>query len=318
MIHGPLADPDYKGQFSGHQTFPLRQLWLRKAYNGIKRAGVGSSKSMFSDPDSIITFGVGKNMVSAIRHWATVCNVIENCDDGFRATEFGEFLFNEQTGRDPYVEMPATVWLIHWMIAGSPPPRKTTTWFYAFHNFTAHTFDRETLAGALLECCENFPKWPKSSSATIKRDIECFIRSYLPLSDNRFIDDSMDTLLSELNLIQPVDSRTFRFRRGAKPGLPDGVFLFALHEFWEKYAPQQNTLSVENIAYAPGSPGRAFKLDESSLIERLVNIDQTSDNRYTWSESAGIRNVSRQTNDIDKFDLLDLAYPEDRTELRAV
>ncbi len=310
MIHGPLADQGYKGHFSGHQTFPLRQLWLRKAYDEVKRAGEGASKSIFSDPDSVITFGVGKNMVSAIRHWATACNIIENCDDGLRATELGEFLFDLKTGRDPYIESPATVWLIHWMVAGSPPPRKTTTWFYAFHNFTGQTFNRETLAESLRECCESSPKWPKASLATIKRDIECFIRSYVSTSNNKdkFIEDNMDTLLAELNLVQPIDSKSFGFRRGAKPSLPDGVFLFALYEFWEKHAPDQNTLSVESITYLPGSPGQAFKLDEFSLIERLANIDQASDNRYTWSETAGIRNVARQLDKIDKFHLLDLAY----------
>ncbi len=309
MIRGPLADHDYKGQFSGHQTFPLRQLWLRKAYDEVKRVGESNSKSIFSNPDSIITFGVGKNMVSAIRHWATVCKIIEDCEGGFRVTRLGEFLFDNQTGRDPYIEYDATLWLIHWMIAGSPPPRKTTTWFYAFHNFTVQSFDRETLVEALLDCCRNFPKWPKTSPATVKRDVECFIRSYLPLtSSSRLIDDRIDTLLAELNLIQSIDSKTFRFRRGAKTSLPDGVFLFALHEFWEKYALGQNTLSVESVTHMPGSPGRAFKLDESSLIERLVNIGQTSKNCYTWSESAGIRHVARQADVIDKFDLLDIAY----------
>ena len=33
MSNSPLG---IKPQFSGHETFPLRQLWLRKAYKAVK------------------------------------------------------------------------------------------------------------------------------------------------------------------------------------------------------------------------------------------------------------------------------------------
>ena len=91
--------------------------------------------------------------------------------------------------------------------------------------------------------------------------------------------------------------------------MPDGVFLFALHEFWQSFAPQQNTLAIESIIFEPGSPGRVFKLDEFSVTERLVQIDEVSGGRFGWSESAGIRNVARQDDSIDKWELLSLAYP---------
>lgn len=67
MLRGPLAKEGFKGQFSGHETFPLRHLWLRKAYDAVKE---GAPRSIFTEPEAIITFGVGKNMVSSIRHWA--------------------------------------------------------------------------------------------------------------------------------------------------------------------------------------------------------------------------------------------------------
>ena len=33
MTRGPLYEPDYKPQFSGHETFPLRYGWLKKAFD---------------------------------------------------------------------------------------------------------------------------------------------------------------------------------------------------------------------------------------------------------------------------------------------
>jgi uncharacterized protein DUF4007 len=305
MHRGPLADPNVRGQFSGHETFPLRHLWLRKAYDAVVQRGLTAKRALFSDPASIITFGVGKNMVASIRHWALACGVLEEQGEGYRPTKLGRFLFDEEMGRDPFMEWPATTWLIQWMVARRP--ERTTTWFYAFNHFTTQTFERETLAAPIHDLC-NERGWQRISAATIKRDVECFIRSYVPRTGSKFSDDSMEPVLAELGLIRAVGTKTFEFRRGPKPSLPDGVFLFALHDFWQLYAPDQNTIAVESLAYEPGSPGRVFKLDEHSLIERLSRLDDSSRRRFAWSDTAGVRNVARRASNIAPLALLDLAY----------
>jgi hypothetical protein len=61
MLRGPLADPDFKGQFSGHETFPLRHLWLRKAHDAVKNAAQDPApRALFGEDDAIVRFGVGK------------------------------------------------------------------------------------------------------------------------------------------------------------------------------------------------------------------------------------------------------------------
>ena len=59
MLRGPLAEPGFRGQFSGHETFPLRQLWLRKAFDAVAGAKP-ARRSLFTDPAAIITFGSEK------------------------------------------------------------------------------------------------------------------------------------------------------------------------------------------------------------------------------------------------------------------
>jgi hypothetical protein len=243
-------------------------------------------------------------MVSSIRHWALACNVIEEKENSFRPTPLSEFLFGEE-GRDPFMESPATTWLMHWLIAGNP--ERTTTWFYAFNHFTAQTFDREALVEPVQSLCEE-RQWARTSAATIKRDVECFIRSYVPRADGKFSDDAMEPVLAELGLIRTVGAKSFEFQRGPKPTLPDGIFLYALYEYWQRSAQGQNTLAVESLAYEPGSPGRVFKLDEHSLIERLARIEDSSEKRFLWSDTAGVRNVSRNRILINPLELLDLAY----------
>lgn len=308
MLRGPLTHPNFKGQFSGHETFPLRHLWLRKAYDAVAKHRRGAPRSLFSEAQAIITFGVGKNMATSIRHWALACDIISEDGETYRPTELGTFLFDEQTGRDPFMDSPATTWLMQWMIAGRP--ERTTTWFYAFNHFTAQTFDWEAVATPIRDLCKE-KGWRRTSAATIKRDVECFIRSYVPRTGSKFTDDSMEPVLGQLGLIRSVGAKSFEFRRGPKPSLPDSVFLFAINDFWNRFAPDQKTMAVESLAYEPGSPGRVFRLDEYSLIERLARIDDSSQGLFAWSDTAGVRNVARRGEEVDPLALLELAYGSD-------
>src|SRR5688572_23715258 len=101
MMRGPITADGFKGQFSGHETFPLRHLWLRKAYDAVER---GAPRTMFSGPEAIVTFGVGKNMAIAIRYWALACAIIEERDAVIQPTELGRRLFGGDQAWDPYME----------------------------------------------------------------------------------------------------------------------------------------------------------------------------------------------------------------------
>jgi hypothetical protein len=199
---------------------------------------------------------------------------------------------------------PGTIWLIQWLITGSA--ERSTTWFYAFNHLTALTFDREAVARPIREFCAD-RGWP-TSAATIKRDVECFIRSYVRHQEAHFSDDALEPVLAELGLIRSAGGRHFEFRRGPKPSLPGGVFLYALDDFWQRTAIGQSTLAVERVAYEPGSPGRVFKMDEFSLIERLARIEESSGGRFLWSDTAGVRAVARRSVIHDGLPVLDLAY----------
>ena len=119
-----LLEQDKQPQFSGHETFPLRQLWLRKAYDAVAETQAPAQRSVFAGEDAIVRFGVGKNMAMAIRFWATACGVVDETKSGYVPTDLGHYLFSPDRGRDPYCERPATTWLMHWQVASTP--EKTT------------------------------------------------------------------------------------------------------------------------------------------------------------------------------------------------
>lgn len=303
MMRGPITAEDFKGQFSGHETFPLRHLWLRKAYDAV--AGEGVDRAIFTGPESIVTFGVGKNMALSIRHWALACGIIADDGSTVRPTDLGRRLFGGDRPWDPFMERAATAWLLQWQVAGDP--KMTTTWYWAFNHISAQTFDHEALTNAIMQYCR-FRQWPRVAEKTVTRDVECFFRSYVPRIDKGFGEDALEPVLSELGLIRSVGGRLFEFRRGPKPTLPDGVFAYALDAFWARHAPAASTLSVEAIAYEPGSPGRVFKLDENSVVDRLANIDDVTNGHFIWSDSAGIRQVMKNKPLKDPLKILSTAY----------
>lgn len=294
MLRGPLYRDDYSPQLSGHETFPLRYGWLKKAFDAVQNAkDTNDNRAVFSDPDAIARFGVGKNMVASMRHWANATEIIEESPGQKRisTTALGQLIFGEQC-LDPYMEDPATSWLLHWHLCGRPTK---TTWFWAFHHHPSISFERETLIKGVKQLAED-REWPRASLHTIRRDVACFIRTYVTQSalGNASFEDSLDSPLTELGLIRPGGRRDeFRFVRGAKPSLGHGVFCYAVTDFWNRSFSNANTLSFEALNHEPGCPARVFMLEENDMVDMLAALEETSDGIYRWSETAGLKQLIR-------------------------
>ena len=265
----------------------MRQLWLRKAYDEVSNGNA----AIFASDEAIATFGVGKNMVSSIRFWATACRVItEDAGQGsYTTTPLGDLLFNAAAGLDPFCERAGTTWLMHWTLASAP--EKTTTWYYAFNHVSQQGFDREFLINGLTSLVSDMGV--RISSATLKRDVECFLRSYVPRVDADSPEEVSEPLLGELGLIQQSGKGSFEFRRGEKRSLPDGVFAYALLDYWQRLGSDASVMAFDKVAHAYGSPGQVFKLDEMAVADRLIALEGMTRGQIRWTEQAGIRQVTR-------------------------
>jgi len=283
--HG-LKNDGYRPCFSGHETFPLRYGWLQKAYEAVsKAASPKDAVHVFRDPESIARFGVGRNMVGAIRYWATGAGILEETNEGLEITWLGEMLFGKQ-GIDPYLEEDASLWLLHWHLAGRP---RLTSAFWLFNEFRGGSFVRQDVVASLHKLAQECA-WSRVASTTVDRDLQCLLRTYI---GGRGSSEAGESILAELGLIRPIDKQRSRLSRGRKPNLPDAVFLYCLSEFWDSFAADQATMSFENAAYAPGSPGRVFLLGEDDIVDRLERLEEFSDQTLTWSEAAGLRQIIR-------------------------
>jgi len=298
MRHGAF-DIDSRGQFAGHETFPLRLLWLKKAFDAVAD---GAPIGTFQEQDAIARFGVGRNMAASIRYWALASRFFEESDKRIYPSALGALVLAD-TGFDPYVEQTSTVWLTHWHIASTA--HMTTTAYYAFNALAAIEFDPATLIEELLGLV-SARGW-RATRGTLKRDVEVFLRSYVRRGD-ALNEDAAEPLLAELGLIREARlGGWYEFVRGPKPSLHDGVFAYALAQFWERQG-GSTALTAEQICYAPGSPGRVFKLDEDSVITRLMRLDEITDEAWQWTDTAGLRQIQRRADIDDPLALIKLAY----------
>jgi hypothetical protein len=296
--------------FSGHETFVLRSNWLKKAYDLLRER-----PDLFSLEDAFVRLGVGKNMALSIRHWGRVCGVFERPEggDGWRATRLGHALFDDERGWDPFLVTPTSRWLLHWQIASRPDA--AFTWYYCFNLLRRGEFSAGQLAQQIVQLVAQGDGRPPSA-ATIGRDIDCMLRCYLRPDAGLLggaVEDALQCPLHELDLIQALPGQpAYRLVSGARPDLPDQlVALAALRQARQLGRP---SVAFNELAYGERSPGRLFRLDEDSLLARLLLVEALTQGRAVYAESGGIRQLAWRDLSDDALDwaLLADAFAQER------
>jgi hypothetical protein len=286
---------DLKYRFAGHQTFAFRYGWLEKGVRGVQEC-----PTLFFEEDALVRLGVGKNMVSSIRHWCNVTQLIEFDPDAkapnsrhLRPSEIGRRLILEG-GWDPYLEDDASLWLIHWLLISNPTIG--TSWQLLFSRFHRPDFTKRELFGFITSFAERHSL--TVSESVVTRDIDCLVRTYEPShNDNKpsKAEETFDCPLLQLDLLQrSPDGDLHRFAIGPKMSLPASIFCFALAQYFDRLEGAPNTLSIQKCLYGEGSPGQVFKLDENSLIEYVEDLEQQTNGAFVLDETSGLKQIYRK------------------------
>jgi hypothetical protein len=273
--------------FARHETFHPRYGWLRKAVSA-----ADEHPHVFTDPDATVTLGVGKNMVVAIRYWATAFKLLESTPNpdrprlpGMRPTEFGLDLLGDD-GWDPYLEEPASLWLLHWKLLAAPC--LAPVWWVAFHDFAARQFTESALAARVTDLA-TAAGWPPVVRASVDKDVDCLLRTYtVRRAGRQGLDDFLDCPFRELTLIErAAASNEWRFVVGPKPSLPPALVLYAALDF---ATGESASMTVARLAHDLGGPGRAFRLTEVDIYEYLLAA-AADEPRVRVVEPGGLRQL---------------------------
>jgi hypothetical protein len=284
--------------FSGHGTFAFRYGWLKKAVDA-----VAADSGFFVRDHALVGLGVGKNMVQSIRYWGLATRMLEeSAGRELRVSAIGSALLGRW---DSYLEDAASLWLLHWFLVTNPA--WAGVWHVAFTGLMQPDFTKSELAASAERLAQHYGV--RANTATIERDVDCFVRTYLPARGVKtLLEDSFDCPLTELGLLQPLhEGDRYRFVIGEKPGLPAAVFGYALLEFLRSHRQERRTFSLQECLYGTGSPGQVFKLNENSLIEYLEQLESSTSGALALDETEGLKQVYVR-GDIDAVRLLEQFY----------
>lgn len=291
-----------KAKFTGHDTFPLRYGWLFKAVNHLNSGGKLQTSKEEETQQAIIKLGVGKNMVNAIRYWAESADLLSSkrsqSNIDYFTSEKGDYLFNTDTGKDPYLEQIGSVWLVHFWLNFNF--QHLSAYRYFFNYSHVQHFEKSKL---LSDCSSDAKKLVTNdigNESTLKKDIDCFLNTY----SKKFKSDAVKKKLSideehftspltELNLVTDNGGGFYVSDLAERPELPIEVFIYALIKFSQVETKDSNINSIDfdSLLTKPCSPGRIFRLSESGLGQKLDEAQEYSRGGVSWIDSLGLRQV---------------------------
>ena len=282
-----------QSSFSRHETFHPRYGWLVR---GAREAS--ADPGVFLRPDATTVLGVGKNMVRAMRYWCVATKLLEDVkrEDNPRVkdvqlTSFGSRLLSDD-GWDPYLEDPASLWLLHWKLLSTTC--MAPAWWSVFNTPRMQSFDEATLLRE-LRALADIHRWEGVADNSLVKDIRCLLRMYAGVTAGRDLpEDSVDSPFGELELIRrvPGTKDLFAVSVGPKPTLPDEVVAYAVLDFLRDRDATARVVTVAGLAHTPGSPGRAFGLTEAALSEALQRAANCHPHLLQITHAAGIRQVA--------------------------
>ena len=158
-------------KFRAHDTFFIRKGWLNKGLSQVKRDG---SVFISKTQNPMDVFGIGNNMVKALRYWMQVTGLTEEPEKGKRVqeiTDFGKLVFEN----DRYIDETGTLLLLHYKLATNE--KDATAWYYFFNKFTFNEFTKEDFVREI----QNYIQMSNEDEVAIRSledDFACILSTY--------------------------------------------------------------------------------------------------------------------------------------------
>ena len=280
--------------FSGHESFPCKSLWLKKGYDFV------TGGNDFNSPEAVIGLGVGKNMVASIRFWLKAFGITENDE----LTELGHYLFDDDKGKDKYLEDIATLWLLHLNLIFLEEATLYKLFFCGLQKERTH-FEREQVLTYVKLRMVEAVNMTLFNANTIKKDIGVLLQNYcLPRKPQS--NEDFSSLLIDLDLIrQSSEGKGYYFNVDGKRKVTKEIFLYGLLKQREQEG--DNTIPFDTIQERVGL---VFCMQDFETIEMLKQLASEYSDNFSYSDVAGIKQV-QFTKDLDVKQVLDNYYGKD-------
>lgn len=269
--------------FSGHESFTCRQFWLKKGYDFLAQG------HQFSDADAVVHLGVGKNMVNSIQYWMKSLNLVDGTS---MLHPLAHYLLADD-GRDPYLEQPGSLWLLHYLLVTSG---RASLYDIVFNDFRREhiIFTKPQLASFAFKYSGDVGV--SVSAESIQRDVDVLVRNYArPPRKPKSPEDDHTTLLMDLDLLTTFELARndggvrYAIERRARADIPTQVVLYVILNQY-----QGLSVSFRNLANDRNGPGLVFALDDDGLLSQINQMTAMYPD-IIYTDDAGIREIQFRT-----------------------
>ena len=274
--------------FSGHESFYCKSLWLKKGFDFV------SENKDFNAPNAVVDLGVGKNMVASIRYWLRAFGLL---DDG-NITEIADCIFNDENGKDPYIEDLGTLWLLHYLLSKTDLASIYKLFFVDFHKEKNNEFTREQLQLFLKRKNSETPYAHLYNENTVRRDIGVLLQNYVTPQQGKPNED-FSALLINLSLIKQSEEKTLYFNTKGRNELIPDIFLYAIIDDKK----DESIVSFDHLI----DLALIFCLSKAELIDTLLYLVEKYPKSLRYADDGGIKQLFF-LQEIDKKGILEKYY----------
>ena len=277
--------------FSGHESFACKSHWLKRGYDFVR------GENNFNDDDAVVRLGVGKNMVASIKFWLKAIGLLK--DAGLVA--LANHLFDDDNGKDPYLEDIGTLWLLHFLLIQTDYATIYKTTFVDYHRLR-NIVEKSKLQNYIKHICFDETGYKNLyNDNTVKRDIGVMLHNYCAKNDGNVNVEDSNSLFAPLNLICETEKNTYRFNYDTRSYVPSLIFLYALLVKFEG----RNSISFEDIAEL----ALIFCLTNNDLLDIINHLCDLYPTEIVFSDVAGIKELQFRAT-LNSMDVLDRYYDE--------
>ncbi|OPJ55206.1 DUF4007 family protein [Clostridium chromiireducens] len=260
-----------KIRLKGHESFYIREGWLRKGTRAIQE-----NPYILSDITAAVDeLGVGSNMVKAIRYWLQAIGLtvesigINSKRKQVQREDFGDIILKG----DPYFEDLGTLFLLHYKLVSNK--ESATSWYLFFNKINVTELSKETMFEGIKQELLKMDPTMDISEQSIKDDCTCIIKTYFTeKNDLKDPEDNMVCPFSELGLINKIQVKNkeelINKLTPNRTKLDELIILYVILDNLKGH----RSISIKNLIEDENNIGKVFNLDKNSINEYIDILEE--------------------------------------------
>ena len=261
-----------KVRMKRHESFSIREGWLAKGLNEVKK-----NNKVFSSSDATDELGVGYNMVKSLKYWMYATKLIEDSGRDIELSEFGKIILKY----DRYLEDKFTWWFIHLQMVLNVEDAFVFNCFY--NKLMSKNFTKQELYDTIARVLNAYQL--DFNEKTLLDEINMVIKTYVIDDSNDNPENNFSCPLSELELIKKIGRDTYEKNKPSYKALNYLVVYYLMTTIMN----DKEYISIDELLKADNSPLKILNLDKNLINDYLDDMKRNE--LITINRTAGLNMI---------------------------